>query len=396
MGFNWIFVNPIQVTGMSGSLYSIADYFSFHPMLIDSGSAFSAEVQVKDMVTSAGRHGLDVMIDLVINHCAADSPLVRAHPEWFSWSKGKVVHPFCYGDNGKVVWYDLAKFDYEGTRDPEGLYQFIKKIVDFLIGLGFKGFRCDAAYQLPGKFWKRLISESREKHPHALFIAETLGCTADQTRATARAGFHYIFNSSKWWDFKGHWLMAQYDLTRDIAGSISFPDNHDTARLMHDLKGNIDGIKQRYLFSSIYSAGVMMLMGYEFGFTKGTNVVNTRPDDWEQTDTDITSFIRKVNDIKRNYTIFQEDAPTELLQNDNPNILVMWKGSTVTNDEALIIMNKDIHEGQRFYAESLGDYVLSGAPLKDISPEYPMEFIPEPFHYELHPGQGLVYVTKRV
>ena len=99
--------------------------------------------------------------------------------------------------------------------------------------------------------------------------------------------------------------------------------------------------------------------------------------------------------MKGKYTIFQEDAPTELLQNGNPNILVMWKGSTLTNDEALIIMNKDIENRQHFHAESLGEFVLSGAPLKDVSPEYPLKFIPEPFHYELNPGQGLVYVTKR-
>ena len=31
MGFNWIFVNPVQRPGKSGSLYSIADYFELNP-----------------------------------------------------------------------------------------------------------------------------------------------------------------------------------------------------------------------------------------------------------------------------------------------------------------------------------------------------------------------------
>ena len=35
MGFTWIFVNPIQLPGSSGSIYSIKDYFSFNPLLID-------------------------------------------------------------------------------------------------------------------------------------------------------------------------------------------------------------------------------------------------------------------------------------------------------------------------------------------------------------------------
>ena len=35
MGFNWIFINPIQFPGRSGSLYSIKDYFRLNPLLVD-------------------------------------------------------------------------------------------------------------------------------------------------------------------------------------------------------------------------------------------------------------------------------------------------------------------------------------------------------------------------
>jgi starch synthase (maltosyl-transferring) len=41
MGFDWVFVNPIQLSGASRSLYSIADYFRFNPALLDSTSTES-------------------------------------------------------------------------------------------------------------------------------------------------------------------------------------------------------------------------------------------------------------------------------------------------------------------------------------------------------------------
>jgi starch synthase (maltosyl-transferring) len=268
-------------------------------------------------------------------------------------------------------------------------------VISFLTDLGFEGFRCDAAYQLPGKLWERLIKRTKRKKTGVIFLAETLGCTADQTISTARAGFDYIFNSSRWWNFKGHWLMGQYDLTREIAPSISFPESHDTTRLMKDVRGNSNGLKQRYLFSALFSAGVMMPMGFEFGFHKKPHVVKTRPDDWEETDTDLSWFIKKVNYIKGRYSVFQEEAPTEIIQCSNPNILMLWKGSTTSKDEALIILNKDISNMQHFFADNMREFVLAGAPLKDVSPEYPVEFIQEPFNYTLNPGQGLVYVTKR-
>ena len=83
MGFDWVFVNPIQLPGASKSLYSIADYFQFNPLFLDKASAASPDEQARKMIADARAAGLKVMIDLVINHCAVDSALTREHPEWF-------------------------------------------------------------------------------------------------------------------------------------------------------------------------------------------------------------------------------------------------------------------------------------------------------------------------
>jgi starch synthase (maltosyl-transferring) len=397
MGFNWVFVNPIQVTGKSGSIYSIADYFDFNPLFLDKESSAAPREQVKAAIDSAEKMGLRVMVDLVINHCSVDSNLLRDHPDWFEWEgKGRVAHPFADENGKRVVWKDLAKFDHRNTRDKEGLYQFCLSVVTFLIELGFTGFRCDAAYQLPRSFWERLINETRQKHPDILFFAETLGCPPDLTIKTARAGFDYIFNSSKWWDFGSPWLMKQYVLTRDIVPSISFPESHDTVRLCEELNGNVEGLKQRYLFSSLFSGGVMMPMGFEFGFRKRPHVVKTKPEDWEETAIDLTWYIKAVNEIKSSHIIFQEDSSTELLHYDNQNILLMWKASSHTREESLLILNKDLYNKQHFEAGDLRTYFQTGTPLSDISPEYRLEHIPAPFSYDLRPGQGIALVTSRV
>jgi len=395
MGFNWIFVNPIHLTGRSGSLYSIADYFAFNPLFLDGSGDKKPAQQVYEMIGTAKKFGLCVMVDLVINHCSVDSDIVKSHPEWFLWEGGRIAHPFAMEDGKKIIWKDLAKFDHRNTRDKEGLFQFFLSIVKFYVELGFKGFRCDAAYQVPKSLWERLIGETKKICPDARFFAETLGTTPDLTARTASAGFDYIFNSSKWWDLYSPWLMKQYVMTRTIAPSISFPESHDTARLWEELNGNVEGIKQRYLFSAIFSAGVMMPMGFEFGFTKKLHVVKTSPTDWEQTSVDLTSFISKVNAMKAANPIFQEDAATEMLYYHNPHILVMWKASTNTSEELLLILNKDIWNKQNFYTENLQTYFHAGTPLVDISPEYRLDYIPAPFSYDLRPGQGIVLATSR-
>jgi starch synthase (maltosyl-transferring) len=241
-----------------------------------------------------------------------------------------------------------------------------------------------------------LISDVKSRHPEVIFTAETLGCTSEQTKETALAGFDYIFNSSKWWDFHSSWLLEQYHLLREASRSISFPESHDTERLFQEMNSNLEAQKQRYLFSGLFSAGTMMPMGYEFGFRKRLHVVNTRPEDWEETSVDLRDFISSVNAIKQRHKLFEEECLTSILHSNNPNILVMWKASTKTPEEALIILNKDPWNRQYFYTDNLQGYVQAGAALHDVSPEYPLEYIPtKPFSYELRPGQGFVMVTMR-
>jgi starch synthase (maltosyl-transferring) len=396
LNFDWVFVNPIQQPGASRSLYSIADYFRFNPALLNERNGASAEDQVKEMAEQAHALGLKLMIDLVINHCAIDSQLTREHPQWFLREPdGRIANSFCQNHGEKVVWKDLAQFDHQHTRDPEGLYRYVLKIVERLLELGFDGFRCDAAYQVPRPFWQRLIKEVKARHPETCFAAETLGCTADQTRDTAQAGFDFVFNSSKWWDLNGWWLIEQYELMRATTCSISFAESHDTARLAAELNGNVEGLKQRYLFSALFSSGVMMPIGFEYGFRKPLHVVHTKPEDWESTSIDLSGFITAVNAIKHKYPVFREECPTSILPCDNPNILLMWKASVNHKDEALVILNKDISRHQDFQTDSFRRYVQAGAPLRDVSPEYAMEYIHEPFHYALRPGQGIVLVTSR-
>ncbi len=396
MGFDWIFLNPIQRTGASRSLYSVADYFAVNPLLLDPGQGMTDDDQVRRMTARAHGEGLRVMIDLVINHCAVDSPLTREHPDWFVRGQdGRVRNPSCVHNGETVVWCDLAQFDHRNTRDPEGLHGHFARVLEHLAGLGFDGFRCDAAYQVPSSLWRRLMGEVRARHPGVSFVAETLGCSAEETRETARAGFDFVFNSSKWWNYQDGWLMEGYNLVRDTSPSISFAESHDTPRLAEELNGNTNGLKQRYLFSALFSAGVMIPAGFEFAMRKPLHVADTTPADWSEGGADLRGFITSVNSVKREHPIFQEDGPTSFVPCANPNILLMRKSSTRSRAEALLILNKDMWSHQEFYTDRMRDLLPAGVPLRDVSPEYPLDEVHEPFHYALRPGQGIVLLASR-
>ena len=298
------------------------------------------------------------MADLVIDHCAADSELVTEHPEWIAFdSEGGVIHPSCQEDGHTVVWTDLAQLDHRGTRDPEGLYQYCLGVVRHLLSLGFEGFRCDTAYQLPAELWRRLIGDIKNDQPGTVFVAETLGCRPWQTAMTAAAGFDFIFNSSKWWDFRSHWLLEQHKLVGELVPSIGFPESHDTPRLSDDMHANPSALKLWYLFAASFSAGCLMPIGFEFGFRRSLHVVSTRPEDWETTSIDLCAFITAVNRFKADQPVFREESPVLLLPTSNPEVLIMWRGSATLGQEALLILNTDFWHDQYVEISDLRTFV---------------------------------------
>jgi len=396
MGFSWIFVNPIQRPGKSRSLYAVDSYQAFDPRLLDPGSPLAPEAQLETAMAAARELGLHMMTDLVADHCAIDSDLVERHPDWFVWEgAGRVARPFCLDGGKQVVWTDLAKFDHRHTRDPEGLYRYFADVVAALCRRGFHAFRCDAAYQVPTAFWTRLIRETKAAHPDAVFLAETLGCPLDTSLRLAGAGFDYLFNSLKWWDYRAPWLPKQYLLMGEVAQTVSFAESHDTPRLAEELDGHLEACQQRYLVSALFSAAVMMPMGFEFGFRRRLHVARTRPEDWETTGVDLTAYIRRANAIKASHAIFQEDSAIALHPYADDNLLVIWKGSARTREEALFILNRDLHGEHAFHCDNLGWFVQSGAPLADLSPGHEPRRVPSAFHHTLRPAEVLVFVVRR-
>ncbi len=82
MGFDWVFLNPVHYPGFSGSLYAVKDYYALNPLLTD-GVRSSPEASLSEFLKAAEARGIAVMMDLVVNHTAKDSPLTEQHPEWF-------------------------------------------------------------------------------------------------------------------------------------------------------------------------------------------------------------------------------------------------------------------------------------------------------------------------
>ncbi len=168
MGFNWLFLNPVQYPGFSGSLYAVKDHYRINPLFVPPG-VDDGMAELRRTVDTLHSQGLRVMMDLVINHTAKDCELTESHPEWYRRDEdGEVLSPSAIdpADSRKVtVWGDLAEIDNRGTPDRAGLWSYWTELLTHYLELGFDGFRCDAAYKVPAELWDRLIGTARRARP---------------------------------------------------------------------------------------------------------------------------------------------------------------------------------------------------------------------------------------
>lgn len=345
MGFDWLLVNPIQRPGASGSVHAIADFHDVNPVAVDASDPRPPWDQVAAAVDEAHRLGLKVMFDLVVQHAAADSPLVAEHPDWFLRAEdGSFLRPGLFeGDRRTKTWDDLVAAANTTSLDRDGLWAFWTGVVQRLLATGADGIRAHMAHQAPGGLWRQLIAHARAARPDVLLAAETLGCPDWQTVEVARLGFDLCFNSSKWWDFNASWCMDQYRATAPLTGTVGFPEAHDTPRLMAELDGDVAAVKLRYAFAALFSTGVMIPAGFEFGLRRRVDAPGSVGIASEKSGHDLRGFIAEVNRLKRAERVFHEDNTIERVSQPSPETVVLAKTSRDGGQRGLLVLNADRH-----------------------------------------------------
>ncbi len=273
----------------------------------------------------------------------------------------------------KTVWGDLAELDYRPPQQRQILGYF-QELVRHYIGLGFGGFRCDAAYKVPAEVWRGLIADAKAADAEVVFCAENLGAPKEAVLALAGAGFDYLFNSVKWWDFESPWLLEQYEEFRRIAPSIGFPESHDTERLVTELRRRRHSGKAD---RAALPAGLCLrrsLFDRRHDADRASNTAgrgrstwsSTRNDQPEPKRFDLGEFIAEVNAMKRSLPALNEEGPQRLLSNQDDPLLVLERRTERGDERALILVNTHEHEPRVVSLATLP--VGQGVDLTDVSP----------------------------
>jgi glycosidase len=212
-------VGRLKAKGALGSPYAVRDYYGINP-------EYGTAADLHRLVGEAHRRGLKVIIDIVANHTAWDSVLMKT-PEFYSHdAAGHVIPP-------KPDWADVAGLNY---ANPQLRRYMVDMLKHWVREFDLDGFRCDAAGLVPTEFWEQARTELDALKPGLFMLAEW-----DRPALVARAfdvdyawqGYHALADAIQGRApasvVREQWQRENAQYERG-ALRMRFSDNHDESR----------------------------------------------------------------------------------------------------------------------------------------------------------------------
>ncbi len=204
--------------GTLGSYYAISDYKKVNP-------EFGTMEDFEHLLAAAHAAGFKVILDWVANQTAPDNV----------WMTGKPADFYERDANGNAIW----EYDWTDTRslnyENEEVWWAQEDAMRFWLDKGVDGFRCDAAGEVPPKFWGAILPRMRRDYPEAYILAEA--------ERPDLAAAYYTFDASYAWELhhllnnvaKGfvpasairEYVEKDARKTPPDAFRLSFTSNHD-------------------------------------------------------------------------------------------------------------------------------------------------------------------------
>lgn len=174
-------IGEVERKGSLGSYYAIADYTAVNP-------EFGTLQDFDDLVRAAHDQGFKLILDWVANQTAPDHV----------WMEGKPADFYERDSLGNAIyeynWTDTRSLNYEN----EAVWAAQDECMRFWLERGVDGFRCDAAAEVPAKFWKGILPQMNADYPDIYLLAEAESDALTDPAETFDASYawklHHILN----------------------------------------------------------------------------------------------------------------------------------------------------------------------------------------------------------
>lgn len=334
LGVTILWTMPIHPIGEKlrkggfGSPYSIKDYYAVDPN-------YGTVDDYKRLVSEAHKRGLKVIMDLVANHTAWDSVMMK-HPEFYKQdANGKIMPPV-------PEWTDVAGLNYASPQLREYMIAMFKYWVQTC---DVDGFRCDVASMVPTDFWVQARTELEKIKPDIMLLAE-----ASKPELLAKAfDIDYdwpllatlnkvLIDSAPASDIRRSWEKSLAQFPKN-ALHMRISDDHDEARAVarYGLNGALAASALMFTLDGV----PLLYNGMEVGdatesgdpalFDKLTIVWHPkgRPP--------LRNIYRGLINLRKQYPCFENDRVAWLHNSDENNVVTFMRADD--QDEFVVVIN---------------------------------------------------------
>lgn len=148
-------IGELKKKGTIGSPYAVKDFYDVNPR-------YGTKADFKRLVDETHKRGMKIIIDIVANHTAWDSVMMKSSDFYTKNDKGEMVSPV-------PDWADVADLNYDNPKLRKYMIEMLKFWVrDFDVD----GFRCDVAGFVPTDFWEEARREVDKVKKDTFWLAE--------------------------------------------------------------------------------------------------------------------------------------------------------------------------------------------------------------------------------
>lgn len=371
LGATALWITPVHPSP-SYHKYDVMDYYAIDPV-------FGTMADMDELIVECHRHGLKLIMDLVVNHTSA------LHP-WFVESASSEASPY----HDYYVWKDYATVKEEldkktTTLDSDNIRQWhaeehrnehyygffwkgmpdlnfdnpavreeVFDIAYFWIEKGIDGFRLDAAKHIypddrlddTRVFWEEFTSNMHKVKPDIMIIGEVWA--EPETLASLFKGLPMLFNFElakaipevvNTGDVQGfvrnyNSMTAAYQAADAEAGDAILLSNHDMNRIRSVLHGDIQKTKLAASILLTMPGTPFIYYGEEIG------MLGMKPDEhirepflWGKEAKENTHWLKPVYSTKENVD------PLDVQQNDDHSMVHHYKKWIRLRNEHPVLSN---------------------------------------------------------
>ncbi len=284
LGINTIWVSPIvkNPEGAWGRYPNprtkFSAYHGYWPIsFTEVDNRFGTEEEFKQLVETAHKHNLNVLLDFVANHVHQEHPYYKQHPENVTQLHlpDGTLNTERWDDHRLTTWFDVFLPTLDLSK-PEVYNMLSDSAVYWIEKYNLDGFRHDATKHIPNIFWQTLTKKIKQRiiipqNRNIFQIGETYGSPEliSSYVNTGQLDAQFDFNV--------------YDATvAAVTGNSSF---ENLARVLktsqkyygsHHLMGNITGNQDRGRFISYASGSLRFDEDAKLaGWTREVGVLDT-------------------------------------------------------------------------------------------------------------------------